>query len=410
MRFRSALAVAAALAGALAVPATASARGATRCTLPVTHDPYYGFHVGVPSGWNLGRLNGMIVVNKDAAGTVEAVVEPVVLTRGLTPGHVFSRAVSTLKQEVAAGGNSISFRVTSRRDGLVHASVSGVAGGTPVTGRAGVLLLAHRTAHGSKLAVFYGYWAPRQQWGADRAALAAIPACFAPQPATLLQIVQSQQFSYAYPPNWQVNEAFNTLAVQDGNSAGAFFFFLEDVPTSQGMTGAQTLLQYLFSQEGINVTNTVYTVTAPPTSTVTGEASESERTEFTGTLNGTEAIHAIAQVNDTTGSGLTSGVIRLAISKASLWNSLGGVLIEIAGGIQHSFVQDLEQIAQASQQMQAFSQQVAGFDDALNSVDIVTDPVTGKNYMASYDAYDQEGPNGPGYYVGDHKLKIITPQ
>ena len=60
--------------------------------------------------------------------------------------------------------------------------------------------------------------------------------------------------------------------------------------------------------------------------------------------------------------------------------------------------------------MQAFNQQVAGFDDALNSVDIVTDPVTGKNYMASYDAYDQEGANGPGYYLGHTKLKIITPQ
>jgi hypothetical protein len=36
--------------------------------------------------------------------------------------------------------------------------------------------------------------------------------------------------------------------------------------------------------------------------------------------------------------------------------------------------------------------------------------VTGKNYMASYDAYDQEGANGPGYYLGHTKLKIITPQ
>ena len=410
MRFRSVFAVFAVCASALAIPAVASARNGGRCTLPVTHDPYYGFHVGVPSGWNLGRLNGMAVVNKDAAGTVEAVVEPVVLTRGLTSGHVFSSVTSTLKQEVAAGGNSLSFRVTSRRGGIVQASVSGVAGGAQLTGKAGVSVLAHRTAHGSKLAVFYGYWAPRQQWAAERATLAAIPACFGPQPAMLLQIVQSQQFSYAYPPNWQVNEGFNTLAVQDGNTAGAFFFFLEDVPTSQGATGAQTLLQYLFSHEGINVTNTVYTVTAPATSTVTGEVSESERTEFTGTLNGNEAIHAVVQVNDTTGSGLTSGVIRLAIAQSSAWNSLSGVLIEIAGGIQHSFVQDLRQIAQASQQMQAFSQQVAGFDDALNSVDIVTDPVTGKNYMASYDAYDQEGPNGPGYYLGDQKLKIITPQ
>jgi hypothetical protein len=62
-----------------------------------------------------------------------------------------------------------------------------------------------------------------------------------------------------------------------------------------------------------------------------------------------------------------------------------------------------------SQQWQAFGQQVSGFDDALNSMDIVTNPNTGLNYMAPYDAYDQEGPDGPGYYLGDEKLKIITP-
>ena len=202
-------------------------------------------------------------MSKDTSGTVEAVVEPVVLTHRLTPGHVFSSVASTLKQEVGAG-NSVSFRVTSRRGGLIQASVSGMASGSMITGQAGVSLLARKTAHGSKLAVFYGYWAPAQQFKAERATLAAIPACYGPQQATLVQIVRDQQFSYPLPPGWQATEQFNILGVQDGNRAGAFYFFLEEVPTSQGTTGAQTLLQYLFSHLGINVTNTVYTLTAPP--------------------------------------------------------------------------------------------------------------------------------------------------
>jgi hypothetical protein len=402
-------AIAAVLAGACLLPATAAARGLGPCTLPVTHDPYEGFHIGVPNGWYLGRLNGMLVVSQNVAGTVEAVVEPVVLTRGLTAGHVFTSVSSTLKQEVAAGGSSISFRVTSRRGGLVQAVVHGAAGGTALTGQAGVAMVAHRTAHGSRLAVFYGYWAPGSQFRSERATLASIPACYGPQPGALLQIVRDQQFSYALPSGWTPSEHFNVLGVQDGSVAGAYYFFLEDATPSQGVTNAQTLLQYLFTSAGISVANTLYTVTGPSTTTVTGATSQAERTEFTGTLSGVGPLHGMATVNSVTGGGVTSGVVRLAISAPSLWNSLSGVLLEIAGGIQHSFVQDLQQIAQVSQQWQAFGQQVSGFDDALNGVDIVTDPLTGQNYMANYDAYDQEGPKGPGYYYGDDKLNIITP-
>lgn len=407
-RLRLGIALAALLTAACLVPAAAVARGLGRCTVPVTHDPYDGFHIGVPNGWYLGRLNGMLVVTQNVGGTVEAVVEPVVLTRGLTTGHVFASVASSFEKEVQADGNSISFRVTSRRHGLVQAAVGGVASGSQLAGVAGVALLAHKTAHGSKLAVFYGYWAPRSQFRSERATLASIPACYGPQPGALLRIVRDQQFSYALPSGWTPSEQFNVLGVNDGNSAGAYYFLLEAATPSQGVTNAQTLLQYLFNSVGIKVTDTLYTVTAPSTTTVTGATAQAERTEFTGTL-GSNPVHGMATVNSSTGGGVTSGVVRLAISTQSLWNSLSGVLLEIAGGIQHSFVQDLQQIAEVSQQWQAFGQQVSGFDDALNGVDIVTDPLTGEDYMANYDAYDQEGPNGPGYYLGDQKLNVITP-
>ena len=257
-------------------------------------------------------------------------------------------------------------------------------------------LLARKTAHGSKLAVFYGYWAPAQQFKAERATLAAIPACYGPQQATLVQIVRDQQFSYPLPPGWQPTEQFNILGVQDGNRAGAYYFFLEEVPASPGTTSFQTLLQYLFSHLGINVTNTVYTLTAPPSNTVTGLE--------LGV--GTHRVHRDPPQRADPRDGAGERHDRFGpYERHDSPGYLRGEPVELAqrsadrdrGGIQHSFVQDLGQIAQASQQMQAFSQQVAGFDDALNSVDLITDPLTGKNYMASYNACEPGRPGRPRF-------------
>ena len=63
--------------------------------------------------------------------------------------------------------------------------------------------------------------------------------------------------------------------------------------------------------------------------------------------------------------------------------------------------------------MAGFSQQVGGFDQALNSTDLVEDPATEQQFEAPYSSYQKTGPDGPGYYTGLagnlQKLKIITP-
>src|SRR6478735_384344 len=50
------------------------------CNLPVTRDPYDGFHIGVPNGWTLFSLNGTVVVSRDATATEESTVTPVLTT------------------------------------------------------------------------------------------------------------------------------------------------------------------------------------------------------------------------------------------------------------------------------------------------------------------------------------------
>ena len=73
----------------------AAATAAAGCTLPLTHDALDGFHIGVPSGWDLFTFNSTIVVSKDPSlNTEETNVTPVLMTPGLTPASVFTSSLS----------------------------------------------------------------------------------------------------------------------------------------------------------------------------------------------------------------------------------------------------------------------------------------------------------------------------
>jgi hypothetical protein len=91
--------------------------------------------------------------------------------------------------------------------------------------------------------------------------------------------------------------------------------------------------------------------------------------------------------------------MRLGAATTSLWNSVNGGLIEMMGAIQHSFVQDLQDIERLNQQWQSESAQEANFDDIINGQQLVQDPSTGAYYEAPYSSYSPDGPDGAGYYL-----------
>lgn len=389
--------------------ASASSGGGP-CTVPVTHDQYDGYQIGVPAGWSLIRLAGALVVSANPQGTVEAYVQPALLTSGMTPARFFTAVSGQLRQLAAGGGDSISFRTNGSANGLPQASVMGRNGSTAVSGEARVSLISYPNAHGSKLVVFSAYWAPPGQLSRQQDTLAAIAACYRPEPATLYEIAQDQQFTYPIPLGWQPLESIDGLTVADGQQGAANYLFTLANP-SEGVTDIPSLLRRELQNDGISVDTVLSTVSAPPSTTVTGGTQEAQWIEFTGTRQGAE-IHGVASADGTTFPNVdTSGTIRWAYARTEDWNSLAGALLQVAGGIQHQFTQDLQAIARASQQWQNFNKQVEGFDDALNGVDLVRDPSTGKNYEAPYADYQQDGPGGPGYYLpgSDRKLQIITP-
>jgi hypothetical protein len=383
---------------------------ASGCTLPLTQDPYDGFHIGVPSGWDLFTHNGTIVVSRDSTATEESTVTPVLMTTGLTPAAVFSSSLSALQKEIAASGGTMTDTVTSSPDQLPTATLSLQAGQVTMTGQARVVVLPEPTAHGAFVVALLASWAPAARFAADSATLAAIGACYGPRPGTLYRVMKDQVFTYAIPVGWTVaSEGQDSLAIADGNDASATYT-LTLLPPGSGVDSPQSLLSYVFGKSGIHISQVLGSLQLPSKQVSNRITEGQEYVEFTGTLTDGRAIHGLVYVLSETGGSTPSGVIRLGIATTSLWNSVNGALTHIVNSIQHSFTQDLQQWENLNRQQQAFNQQVQGFDYALNGVDLVHDPTTGANFEAPYDTYRATGPDGPGYYdQANNKLQIDTP-
>lgn len=131
-----------------------AASSAGACALPLVHDQYVGFHIGVPAGWGLATLNGAIGVSKDAAATETTLVYPALLTRGLTPASFFAAYSKSLQQSAVALGNAITFHLVSRPGQLPRALVTARIGTVAEQGRAEVLVLPAQTALATRQVVF----------------------------------------------------------------------------------------------------------------------------------------------------------------------------------------------------------------------------------------------------------------
>ena len=115
--------------GALASRASASGEsrrpeGSAGCTDPVVHDSYDGFHIGVPAGWYLSSLSGLIVVFKDYSATTEGVVQTAFVNKNEPQRAFLSRVLASLSKNAKSGGNVLTFRLLSARRPLSHRAMS----------------------------------------------------------------------------------------------------------------------------------------------------------------------------------------------------------------------------------------------------------------------------------------------
>jgi hypothetical protein len=398
--------------GLAVVPANASAAqhsvsqlagtsAAGACVLPLLHDRYDGFHIGVPAGWGLSTLSDTIFLTKDPTGSEAAVVYPALLTKDLTPARLFAAYSHTLQQSAAQAGNALSFHLTSKAGQLPQAVVTGRAGHTVVQGRAVVSLLRNQTAVSTAQVVFSAYWAPVTRIAADGPMLASIVRCYGPERGTLYQVYQDQVFAFALPEQWHVAaEGQDNLEITGDSNRAVASFLLTLLPTSETGTTPRSLLSYLFGQLHIQIGAILASAELSNQQTADGATQAQERLEFTGQYNG-KAVHGLVYVTSVAGSAVTGGTMRLAMATVDQWNAVNSGLIKVMTSIQHNMTQDNQQWSRLTQQWQQFDQTTQQFDDVLNGVQEVQDPTTGTLYAAPYDTYEVAGPNGPGYYVND---------
>jgi hypothetical protein len=376
------------------------------CSLPVTYDPYQGFRVGVPSGWEVSTLGGMIEVTKTASGTEGALLYPAALTSGMTPASFFTGYMRYQQQWVAREGVTLTYKLEASSNGLPLASVQLRTSVGELAGFARVMLVPERTQFSSQEAVFSSWWAPPARWATDSAALIGISHCYSPAPAQVFRVFRDQAFTYILPPGWnRFDELQDSIDLRGfNNNADASYLFF-GIPAQYNTP--QLALDHIFQVTGTTVTAVLSSTRLPSQQLSNGGTQGQEYEEYLGRFQG-KAVHGLVYVLTDSGPGETFGVMRLGASTTALWNAVNGGLIEMMGAIQHSFVQDLQEIQRLNQQWQAESAQVANFDDVLNGQQLVQDPNTGQPYLAPYSSY-RDGPQGPGYYgPNDQKLVPIS--
>jgi len=374
----------------------AATPGGSACPLPLVHDTYDGFHIGVPSGWYLSTLEGAIAVSANPSGTVGSLLYPALLTNGLTATSFFSSYMRYQQRLVSQEGGSLSFQLGRPRGGLPTASISISSGHAHLRGAATVMVLPLRTQMASQEAVFFAYWAPTASLAANAGLLTAIGRCYGPERADLFQVFQDQVFTYIMPPGWTVLDEGQDNIDLRGPQASRVSYVLYGILPGNGVDSAQTAITYLFGKLGITVTGVLSTEVFSNRDSYQTE----EYLEFTAQWAGV-SDHGLVFVGADTYSSGTYGAMRLATAPTALWDSLNGGMIQMMGAIQHKFTQDLQSLQALNHEWQNFSGQVANFDDTLNSQQLVQDPSTGGYYEAPYSSYIVDGPDGPGYYLPD---------
>ena len=351
----------------------------------------------MPAGWGLSTLGGLMEVSKSPSGNEAALLYPAALTKGLTPAGFFKTFMHYEQQQVARGGGTLSFSMQASASGLPRASIRVHTATGDLVGEASVSLLPLHTQFSSQEAVFSAYWAPPARAGVDAGTLAAIGRCYTPEPADLFQVFRDQSFTYIMPPGWRTfDEGQDSIDLHGyGNNADVSYLFF-GIPPS--FNTPPLALAHIFQVIGMTVTSVLSTTRLANQQTSSGAIQGQMYEEYLGHSEG-KTVHGLVYILTDSGAVGTFGVMRLGVSTTGLWNAVNGGLIEMMGSIQHSFVQDLQEIQRLNQQWQAFSEQEANFDDIINGQQLVQDPTTGSYYEAPYDSYDPNGPNGPGYYL-----------
>ena len=239
---------------------------ASNCALPVVHDIYDGFHIGVPAGWDLSTLGGDITVSPNLAGPEGDIVYPALLTKGVTAGSVLTGFMGYVQGLVRKSGGVFNYQMRTAANGLPVASVNEKVSGALLSGATTVSVLTLKTQMASNEAVVSFYYAPRDGLRADATTLSRIASCYGPEHATLFELFNQQPqapFAFVEPPGWHIGtEGQDDFELENsGDTASATYDFwgplVQGVNVSQPLSTPAEAISYWFGKLGFKCSDAV---------------------------------------------------------------------------------------------------------------------------------------------------------
>jgi hypothetical protein len=414
------------------------------CKIATHDDDYYGFSVGHPQGWRIDYSTGTLIVSKDEAGLVGALVFPARLHRNDVPpeklAQLFGDAIGNRIR--AAGG---SFELTDKMtDGhvataLVIATVNGVKLHGPL-----------QVLETPGFATLKVYWAPETEMQQDESTLRQVLACFkrktiitrrapvAPHGGPVTKIgghaapaqpqVQALQeyrgrfFHIQWPAGWQItDETEHGIDAISGNRTMAFGFGWVLNPMQSADAYAMQSYRQFYASAAIVKSGWL---PAPPGWQIAA-------IEFAGNI-GNYPTHGMLRVAMGQGVMLstvwTAGEAVWEKSRPTLEAMANSVQIQpaavaqVQAGIRQQLASyppvksqytPMTSSSTSSDMMGRWASQDRnnqGFDDAILGQDHAR-TASGDTYVVPYNAWSDTGPQGAGYYVatpggGSEKLEV----
>ncbi len=396
-----------------------AARPQPNCTLPTFEDRYAGFVVGRPAGWEIDYLNGTINVRRDV-NTV-AVVYPVRPRAGNTAETIVAEYAKALESLFAKEGGAL--RAVG---GTLEGKIRGIAISGEISAR----------AVGPDV-VIRGGWAPSSDWASVRGTLAAVGDCYARARGTMLKAQRrtgadgagSTTYAFSLPDGWSVagvsSRGIDLLADE---VSGVSFAYLT------GMMGSQTpdgFIDFVVQATGLQNVKFLASRDLPSQADPMGLRWVTKSKEYTGVQKG-RRVHGVVTASVGTmgffGMSNWSGMISVRQAEATKWESLSG----ITGVVQESIrivdakpgqgrilprnnpLDDSAIMSSWEYKNQVDERLSARRSETILEYQEVRSPTFGETYQAPYSAWQESGPQGPGYYLpmanGEQELlEIVNP-
>ncbi len=388
--------------------ATVQTPSARACTLASRfNDPGLGFSVGQPRNWGVSYTNSIIFVHADGDLKTTGFAYPVRLLGGSSAASVTPGLVAGLDTILKVDKGSLSLAP----DG----SLSGSVKGTAIVGQLESAMSGDQT-------LFFGGWAPADQWPDQQSTIMSIGSCYTSAPGLVLvrqekigtdQAVGNITFEIAIPAGWVINNlsargfdlvADSTATIHYTHTSNMLGDSVaDDAMTSTLQSVGETDVKFLAEHVLPSMTDAL------------GTSWDFKAKEYSAMRSG-KAIKGVVTVGLANadygyGYGSSSVIAVLREASADQWESLKGVLGVVQESIQITdpragqrlvlpaiLPHDTALLLGSSLQNALENQLVAKRDEILGHYEKLKSPSSGERFLVPRNNFVPNGGQGAGYY------------